>query len=444
MKRARRLVKAPFPRSLRNGQTRRKPALPRARCRAMLELLLCSSLTILPDYLYRRYRQGKRFGHEITFFSVWFELRFGIVTCLMLTVALITVIFYFHPSTTTATLFYRTVPIVPEIIGRMSEVYFEFSAPVKKGDVIFKLDSSKQEAAMETARRKIAEVDAAMLVAQADVLKAEGQIQQAKGDYQQASDELDTKRELQKRNPGIVPQRDIEKLEVLLAGRQGALDSATASKQSATTRVTALLPAEKASAEAALAEAQVDLDKTFIRAGVDGRVEQFGLKPGDIVTPNMRTAGVLIPEGAGRRALMAGFGQIEAQVIKVGMVAEATCISKPWTIIPMVVTVVQDYIAAGQFRGGEQLIEAESTVRPGTILVFMEPIYKGGLEGVTPGSSCVANAYTSNHELISSGKLGSFKSFGLHVVDATGFVHALLLRIQALVLPIRTLVLSGH
>jgi hypothetical protein len=42
------------------------------------------------------------------------------------------------------------------------------------------------------------------------------------------------------------------KLEVLLAGRQGALDSATASKQSATIRATALLPAEKASAEAAL------------------------------------------------------------------------------------------------------------------------------------------------------------------------------------------------
>ena len=153
---------------------------------------------------------------------------------------------------------------------------------------------------METARRKIAEVDAAMLAAQADVLKAEGQIQQAKGDYQQASDELDVKRELQKRNPGIVPQRDIEKLEVLLAGRQGSLDAATASKQSATTRVTALLPAEKASAEAALAEAQVDLDKTTIRAGVDGRVEQFTLRLGDIVNPVMRSAGILIPEGAGR------------------------------------------------------------------------------------------------------------------------------------------------
>ena len=126
------------------------------------------------------------------------------------------------------------------------------------------------------------------------------------------------------------------------------------------------------------------------------------------------------------------------------MVAEATCISKPWVVVAMVVTNVQAYIAAGQVRGGEQLIEAQQVARPGTILVFLEPIFKGGLEGVTPGSSCIANAYTSNHELISSGKIGSFKSFALHVVDATGLVHALLLRIQALLLPIKTLVLSGH
>ena len=241
-----------------------------------------------------------------------------------------------------------------------------------------------------------------------------------------------------------MPQRDIEKLQVAVAGRQGSLDAATASKQSASTRVTALIPAEKASAEAALAEAQVDLDKTFIRAGVTGRVEQFLLRPGDIVNPILRPAGILIPEGAGQRVLTAGFGQIEGQVMKVGMVAEATCISKPWVIIPLLVTNVQNYIAAGQFRGGEQLLEAQNTVRPGTILVFMEPLYKDGLDGVTAGSSCIANAYTSNHELISSGKLSTLKSFWLHVVDATGLVHALLLRIQALLLPIKTLVLSGH
>jgi hypothetical protein len=157
----------------------------------------------------------------------------------------------------------------------------------------------------------------------------------------------------------------------------------------------------------------------------------------------MRSAGILIPSDAGQ-ALSAGFGQIEAHVIKVGMVAEAACVSKPWSIIPMVVTGVQDYIAAGQFRGGEQLVEAQQVQAQGTILAFLEPIYKGGLDDVTAGSSCIVNAYTSNHELIAAKETGTFKRFVLHAVDATGLVHAMLLRIQALLLPIKTLVLSGH
>jgi multidrug resistance efflux pump len=410
----------------------------------MFELMICSLVTIFPDYLYRRYVQNKRFGKEITFYSVWYELRWGITGCLMLTISLITMIFYFHPSTNSATLFFRTVPILPETSGRVAEVNISFSAPVSKGDVIFRLDSSKQEAALETAKRKISEVDAALVTAEADVTKAEAQIQEARSAHQQAKDELDVKSELQRRNPGIVPQRDIEKLQVLVDQRQAGIDVAAATKQSAIARVSMLLPAEKASAEAALAQAQVDLDKTFVRAGVTGRVEQFALRTGDVVNPLMRPAGILIPEGAGQRVLQAGFGQIEAQVMKEGMVAEATCISRPWVIIPMVVTTVQDYIAAGQFRGGEQLIEAQNIARPGTILVFLEPLYKGGLERVTAGSSCIVNAYTSNHEEISAKDTSTSRKIALHVVDGIGLVHALLLRIQALLLPIKTLVLSGH
>ena len=83
----------------------------------MFELMLCSMVTILPDYLYRRYRQGKRIGKEITLLLVWFELRWGITGCLLLTILLITLIFYYHPSTTSAALFFRTVPILPEVRG---------------------------------------------------------------------------------------------------------------------------------------------------------------------------------------------------------------------------------------------------------------------------------------------------------------------------------------
>ena len=76
--------------------------------------------------------------------------------------------------------------------------------------------------------------------------------------------------------------------------------------------------------------------------------------------------------------------------------------------------------------------------------MFLEPIGKNGLADVTAGSSCIVNAYTSNHEAISSKDTGAFKRFVLHAIDAVGLVHAMLLRIQALVLPIKTLVLSGH
>ena len=410
----------------------------------MLELLLCSILTILPDYLFRRYWQGKRIGKEITLFSVWFELRWGIVSCLMLTVALITTVFYFHPSTSNVTSFFRTVPIISEKVGRVAEIYAGLSAHVEKGAPIFRLDSSQQEATVELLRRRIVETDAAILVARSDVQAADAQIQQAKSAHQQALEELQTKEELNRRNADIVARREIERLQNVVNGRQAAIDAATAAKQALEAKLSTLLPAQKASAEAALAEAQVDLDKTIIRAGVTGRVEQFALQVGDIVNPILRPAGILIPDGAGRRALVAGFGQIEAQVLRVGLVAEVACGSKPWRIIPMVVVQVQDYIAAGQFRGGEQLLEAQTVARPGTILTFLEPLYEGGLEGVTPGSSCIANAYTSNHELLASKDIGFFRRIGLHLVDTVGIVHAMLLRIQALLLPIQTLVFGGH
>ncbi len=410
----------------------------------MLELLLCSLLTVFPDYLYRRYKQGKRLGKEITLYSVWFELRWGITSCVILTVALITVIFYNHPSTSNVTASFRTVSILPETIGRVSEVYVGVSDHVKKGQPILRLDDASQRAAVEIAQRRIQEIEAAKLVAQSDIAAAGGQSVQAAQALQQAVDELTTKQQLNARNPDVVARRDIERLQNIVDAREGALAAANAMLEGTKTRLERLLPAEQATAQATLEQAEAELAKTVVRAGVDGRLEQFTVRVGDLVNPMMRPAGLLIPDGAGRERLIAGFGQIEAQVMKPGMVAEATCISKPFTIIPMVVTYVQDYIAAGQFRAGEQLIDMQQTQAPGTITVFLEPLYEGGLDGVPPGSSCMANAYSSNHATLEKGGIGFFHAAYLHVVDTVALVHALLLRLQALILPVKTLVLNGH
>jgi hypothetical protein len=76
-------------------------------------------------------------------------------------------------------------------------------------------------------------------------------------------------------------------------------------------------------------------------------------------------------------------------------------------------------------------------------LVLLEPLYEGGLSGVLPGSSCIANAYTSNHEALADPGIGAGRRLALHAIDAVGLVHAILLRIQALLLPFKTLVLGG-
>jgi len=410
----------------------------------MLEFMLCSLLTIVPDYLYRHFYEGKRFGREITLFSVWYELRWGITTCVMLTVLLITIVFYNHPSTTNAISLFRTIPILPETRGRVSEIFVPLSGRIEKGEPIFRLDSSTQKAALEVAERRLGEIDAQMIMAQSDIVAAQGQIEQAKSALQQAEDELRTKVELQTRSPGVVAERDIEKLKVAVDGRKGQVAAAEAVKQAAETRLTTLLPAEKASAHAQLNQAQVDLDKTTIYAGVTGRVEQFILRVGDVVNPLMRPAGILIPEEAGRKGIQAGFGQIEAQVMKTGMEAEAVCVGKPLTIIPMVVTGVQDYIATGQVRAGEQLVDTQQIKAPGTLLVYLEPLYKGGIDDIPPGSSCIVNAYTNNHERLANEKLGFGTRTYLHIVDTVSLVHAAILRAQALLLPIKTLVFTGH
>jgi multidrug resistance efflux pump len=405
--------------------------------------MLCSALTIFPDYLYRRYAQGKRIGREITLFSVWYELRWGITLCLLLTVLLITTIFYFHPSTSSAVSFFRTISILPEGSGRVAEVYVKYRDRVKAGQPLFRLESTEQEATIETARRQIAEVEASMVVARSQLAEAEGKITQARGAMQQALDEFTTRAELRKRNPNAIPQRDVDRARVAVETQQGLVDAALAGRDSVSSQIDFQLPAQKATAEAALKQAQVELAKTTVYAGVDGWVEQFILRPGDVVNPLLRPAGILVPAEAGRIAIQAGFGQIEAQVLRRGMVGEITCMGIPFTVIPVVVSEVQTVVAAGQVRPTDQLIDPMHAIQPGTITAYLEPLFPGQLDRLPPGSHCIANAYTSNHEALQSEDLSAIRRFALHAIDTVGLVHAAILRLQALLLPVRTLVLGG-
>ena len=158
----------------------------------------------------------------------------------------------------------------------------------------------------------------------------------------------------------------------------------------------------------------------------------------------MRPAGLLIPINAGKSAIQAGFDQIEAPVLHAGMIGEAACVAKPFEVLSLVVTDVQGVIASGQMRTADQLVDLTAAARaPGSLTVFLEPLYPTEFNGMPPGSSCIVNVYTSNHDRLADANVGSGEALWLHAVDTVGLVHALLLRLQALLMPVRTLVLSG-
>ncbi len=410
----------------------------------MIELFLCSLITILPDYLIRHYTQGKRFGKDITFFSIWYELRWGITLCLMLTTSLITIVFYYHPSTSSAVSAFRTVTILSEGAGRVDEVFVLNNQAVEAGDPLFKLDSSRQEAALEAAERQIEEVEAGLAVAQTERAAAVAAVEQAEAALLQVREDLDRRLTLQARGSTVVSERDVEVLENELDVQQGVLDAARAGVASVDANLTVLLPAQRASANAALEQAEVELAKMTVYAGTSGRVEQFALQVGDIVNPILRPAGILVPRGSGHDRFQAAFPQISAQVVKKGGVAEIMCISKPFTIIPMVIVEVQDVIAAGQIRPTDSLVDAQPQAATGSIVAFLEPIYPGQTDDIPPGSRCLANAYTSNHDRLADPDLGTGHRVFLHVVDTVALIHAAGLRLRALLLPLQTLVFTGH
>jgi multidrug resistance efflux pump len=413
----------------------------------MLEVLLCSLVTILPDFLYRKYRYGMSWGKEITFFTMWYELRWGISACAILTISLVTLVFFYHPSTTNATPLFRTQTILPEQSGRVQRVYAKNNTEIETGEPIFSMYDDSQQATIDRAEVQIKQVEAEFATANAQLSGAKSGVERAYSAYLRSNNELDRKKDLQSRGQNLISASEVQKLADTVDIKKAELSAAKAVEASALAMIETILPAKKASAVEVLNSALVEEGKRTVYAHIDGELKQFVLQPGDFVNPMIRPAGILVPidgHASGREGVQAGFSQLAAGVIKLGTFAEITCLSKPFTIIPMKVAHIQNVISSGQLRPNETLLDLQDRAKPGTLTVLLKPIYEGGLDGVVPGTKCIANAYSDHHHLLESGELGAGESLYFHMVDAVGLVHAIILRLQALLLPVQVLVFSGH
>jgi len=190
-----------------------------------------------------------------------------------------------------------TVEISSQLSGQIKELLADFNTPVTKGQVLARLDPAtfearlrQAEAELETARANVILQTAAIERARADLSTAESAVQVATAQTGRAQATLtDATREQVRRrdlvNQGVGSRRDAEKAETEFqtgtAGMQSAeaqlaqSRSALLAARAAVSMSEAQLRTAQATVkqrEAALMSAQVDLDRTEIRAPIDGIV----------------------------------------------------------------------------------------------------------------------------------------------------------------------------
>ena len=226
--------------------------------------------------------------------------------------ALLLIMNYNHPFSETVRQYYATTPIIPEVRGRVVEVPIEANQPIKKGDVLYRIDPKPFE----------------------DELRGiEGEITAAR--------------------------KDLERAQELFA------------KQAASERMLDQARAKVDELEAKLNDARFALDQTVVKAPSDGFVTQLILRPGMMALP-LAMNPVMTFVHAEERIFYGWFRQNSVLRLKAGSPAEVTLDGIPGVIFPGEVIEVMPVIAEGQLKPGADFLRYDQQKNPGRVAVSIK------------------------------------------------------------------------
>ena len=226
--------------------------------------------------------------------------------------ALLLVMNYNHPFSETVRQYYATTPIIPEVRGRVVEVPIEANQPIKKGDILYRIDPKPFE----------------------DELRGiEGEIAAAR--------------------------KDLERAQELFA------------KQAASERMLDQARAKVDELEAKLNDARFALEQTVVKAPSDGFVTQLILRPGMMALP-LAMNPVMTFVHAEERIFYGWFRQNSVLRLAAGSAAEVTLDGIPGVIFPGEVIEVMPVIAEGQLKPGVDFLRYEQQKNPGRVAVSIK------------------------------------------------------------------------
>jgi multidrug resistance efflux pump len=332
----------------------------------------------------------------------------------------------YAPSSADVRVYKYTVPIVSQVKGRVIEVPVEEgNRPVKKGDVLFKIDPTPYQLAVNQLEAQLAdaqgqqrELDESLNVTKAKVVESTKAIDQAtarvrevQARLQLASLRVQQNRELAATGAGS--KFELEKAEADLQELQAQLDSvrgveaqsraaevqARASEQQVRQQLSAKVEggefAQVATVRAQLENARWELEQTVMRSPCDCYVINLQLRPGAFVAGIPFNAVMTLVEVEGQ--VVALFHQNELHQVQPGDEAEFSLNTTPGTIIKATVDSIIWATGTGQLpASGTIPMTGVLTAPPNRFAVKFDVEERDRAAFLAPGAAGDAAIYTQH------------------------------------------------
>jgi multidrug resistance efflux pump len=280
--------------------------------------------------------------------------------------ALILILNIVAPSSANVRVINYVVAINPRVNGLVTEVPIEPNRPIRKGDVLFRIDPTPFEIEVNGFNAQLRQLDAQLVTANAGQRGLTQQLRSASASKAAVASQLklarvrvEQLRELARTGAGN--QFDYEQAQTEVANLEAQLDAATASESQIREKLAAKtdegeqddianVKAQIVRAQAQLADAQWKLDQAVYRAPANGTVVSLALRPGAMAVPLPMMPAMTFVED--EQWIMAIFGQNEVRKIKPGQEAEIAMRMYPGRIIKCKVDSIMWATAAGQLPIG--------------------------------------------------------------------------------------------
>jgi len=288
---------------------------------------------------------------------------------------------YNHPYSSDGRIYFTSAPVIPVVGGQVIEVPVTPNAPLKKGDVLFRIDPrpyqytvDQKKASLAEAKQTVLQLKAALDAANSAVTGAEASRDRSLQAFQKFQQSNENSKSSGR--GAVYSELEVENRRGIYLTSEAAVDTARAqaaqAKLAYESEINGTNPTV-ARLEAELANAQYELDQTTIRAPSDGFVTQVFLRPGMMANP-LPLRPVMVFMNSEDRILTAAFIQNSLQRVRVGDDAEVAFKAVPGKIFKARVQQVIDVMAQGQLQPSGALIDPQSPERalPGQTLALIE------------------------------------------------------------------------